>query len=796
MLFEYRYFGNSAVDAGVGATGMSFAPDTSREPTYFVGKLRQKIAFRECISALHHVVVSDLRFKPKDRTEYFAWLEQQQQVDLAEVVAHRKQTRDQLAAVQAELAKLRNKRSGRRSTYFRAQKRYFDWLYKKNLDYWFVLDPVITVHPDEVFFECFSQDESSYGRVGCSYNVFQDMGEFGCGTTNVDYSSTLYDEFQKIRDYKETELTVDPRGFEVQTTGDAAYREVKIDLPESWVRGFLQVSSAMTLPGISFVLHPMDVHNFCLWLRRHKEQRSPRSIRFHLDPGQPVRATFEPWNHTMVCGRSAYTGSEAHEIRIWGRRRLHMLERLVSVARSFRVVLLGTGMPSFWIADCGDISFTLGLSGWTANDWSASGNFDLLAPRGEVDTDTATRVFDALKQDWLSTPEALSGKLGLESATVRAALQQYTQAGRVMYDLNSAVFRVRELSRDPLDMSKLRFSNEREEAASRLVDQVVHRRSRLDPYGNTVVTGAVDRQQPTVTLNPDQRITAGECGCSFHFRNKLRRGPCEHILALRLAHDRGVGTLVPLEIPPQPAAGVFRTDRSQTSRPSRSGSSSRSRSSSSDRSRSTATTPAGATSRAGQVIRLDAKRGQARGDEAQRLLALLLERHLIELAAGGETRFLEDLRAILRHRDIAVRSAYFEDLLERSRRDPRVLPPPRRDHRAVRGVGLMSRSSLSPVASATAPEYIVSIQAGEGLPCNPGGVIAVLAHRRALPHWSGLHCAYLIPHRRAAIGLVVEELSRWGTGTRRVDRPSRQKERRRPSPAPIPPLQPLPPARV
>jgi hypothetical protein len=51
----------------------------------------------------------------------------------------------------------------------------------------------------------------------------------------------------------------------------------------------------------------------------------------------------------------------------------------------------------FFIAEMGDMNFTLGLSGWTANDWSRVGNFDLMAPRAAVDTFTAEKVFGVLK---------------------------------------------------------------------------------------------------------------------------------------------------------------------------------------------------------------------------------------------------------------------------------------------------------------------------------------------------------------------------------------------------------------
>ena len=172
--------------------------------------------------------------------------------------------------------------------FYKARKKYFDYLYHKDRDAWIVLDPVITIHPDEMFFECFSQDESTYGRLGANYNVFKEVNDYKCGTTNIDYSADLYNEFQKIRDYKETDFKVDPSGFEIKTTQEELYKEVKIDLPESWVRGFLQVGSAMTLPSTSFDLHPMDIYNFCLWLRRFKEKKGPRYIKYVLNPGEPI----------------------------------------------------------------------------------------------------------------------------------------------------------------------------------------------------------------------------------------------------------------------------------------------------------------------------------------------------------------------------------------------------------------------------------------------------------------------------------------------------------------------------
>lgn len=540
MQFNYAYSGSTKVKNSASNTALSFAPDLTREPTFFRGELTDSIPFREAISALHDVVISDLRYKPKDKTEYLAWAAQQEELMWSQVSAGKAEVKQKIAAITPELEQLRTQLRVLEKPFYEQRQKYFDYLYKRDYDAWFVLDPVITVHPDEIFFECFSQDESSYGRLSVSYEHFKNIGEFACGTTNIDYSQALYNEFQKIRSYKTTNFTVDPSGFEVDTSGEESYKEVKIDLPDSWVRGFLQVNSAMCMPMTAVELHPMDIYNFCLYLRRHKEIKGPRSMRFILKPGEPVQVSFDPWNDVITCPRSIYKGDKEQEIRLWGRRRLHILERLIPVTRKFTIYLLGTGMPSFYVADLGSMAFTLGLSGWTSNDWSRAGNFDLLAPRGEVDDITKQNVFSRLKENWYEDSKSLANRCGLDNQTVLSALSSYAQAGRAIYDLNKGCYRVRELSRDPLPMSALRFANEREEAASRYIEQggVKLTEKRIDSEQNLHLSGEVSCNRhrlitPSIVIDRDERLIKGECSCNWYYQNKLYKGPCEHMLAIR-----------------------------------------------------------------------------------------------------------------------------------------------------------------------------------------------------------------------------------------------------------------------
>jgi hypothetical protein len=518
---------------------MSFAPDLGRDPVAFRGVLRQKLLFREAVCALHEVVTGDLRWKPKLREDYKEWAAGQEELWLAEFMRGGMENKERLAAARAELEELRRRKVEVMKPFYEARQKYFNHIYQTDKALWFVLDPIITVHPDEVFFECFSQDESSYGRLSCSHEVFESLGDVKFGTTNIDYSRSLYDEFRKIRDYKETRLAVDPEGFEVQTGPDPAHREEKIEVPDSWVRGFLQVSSALTLDGVDLDLDPMDFHAICFHLRRRKEKSGPRSLRFRLTPGQPPVITVDPWGTEIICRRSMHFAKESAEIRIWGRRRLLVMESLVPLARRMRVKLLGYGMPSFWQADMGEMKFTLGLSGWTANDWSRAGQFDLLAPRAAVSTEAVEMVLGTLAKDWLADSQSLASQLRMDRKDVLGALVAATQAGLVVRDLEGDIWRSRALSREPLPMESLRFSNDREASARMLFingSVQVEVEERLD---GRMIAGIVDdgkkRQAVELEIDNDERLVRASCGCNFFQQNRLRHGPCEHILAARMA---------------------------------------------------------------------------------------------------------------------------------------------------------------------------------------------------------------------------------------------------------------------
>ena len=598
MIFDYKYLGQSNVHSSASASDISFIPDFSRPQTFFRGVLHPKraVLFREAISALHAVVVDEQRYQAPDNSAYLAWRKEHDQKEFQQLLAkelgisvddanalkvgNQASVTQQMAVLNKELDKLRSERAVlspklESVIYNRAVARFYARLYHVNRDLWEhirrIYDPVITVHPENMFFECFSQDESSYGKLSCNYNIFSSVDEFECGTTNIDYSSALYNEFQKIRSYKKTTFEVDPEGFNVNTEYEDNYREVKIDLPETWVRGFLQVSAAMEMDAQKVRLSPFDLHKICLFLRKNKEIVGPRALRFQLSPDAPPKVVFEPWNHTYICSSSSYMGSERREVRVWGRRRIHILERLIPIAQHFDLYLIGKGLPYFFIANLGELSFTLGLSGWTSNNFSGSAQFDLLAPRKEVSDKVKQKIFKKLRSNWTASVSELAKSLSIDKSTVASVLTSYVQAGRVVYDLEKNCYQARELSRDPLDMKALRFGSPQEEEALELLAQervgilqetVENRttvaqtkvdsslipeelklifqqdRAKEEKIIHVVapietVNGVVQTQ---LVMNEDGRMLLSECSCTCSAFNTAT--PCSHLLALRVQYNR------------------------------------------------------------------------------------------------------------------------------------------------------------------------------------------------------------------------------------------------------------------
>lgn len=545
MQVSLAYAGRSAVVQPPGKRwqALSLAPNLTRDPVAFDAPLRQPLRFREAVSALHDTVISDLRFKKRDKTAYLEWKKQQ---TTRESGVRRGAV---LAATTEALARhgvpfpegLQDHFERSRKRYWGARQKYSDYLWKNDTNLWRMLmpcDPVITVADDVVFLECFSADESSYGCLTVNRGEgFGAADNVRFGTTNVDYSWDLYNHFQSLRSYRETRFRIDPAGFEVATGEAPGYREEKIDLPNSWLRGFLQIQAAMTMPAGRVSLSRECVYSILAWHKRHKARRSPRAIRFELVNGQPPRVVLEPWEQTVTSYGTRYDGPDVEPIRVWGGRRLTVLARLLPLAERFDVYLLGTGLPSFWVARMGEMRLTLGLSGWTTNDWTRSAALDLLAPPAAPAPDTVDNVAAVVRERQRVEQSTVEQRLGLAPAVASAALRQLANAGQVIYDLTEGVYRWRQIMPKAIGQAEIGPEHPELAGARELMEknkaELTSRQDAPGPGGGYVLGGNVDHKPVEVLVDADGRIRRGKCLCGYFRQFALKAGPCRHMLALR-----------------------------------------------------------------------------------------------------------------------------------------------------------------------------------------------------------------------------------------------------------------------
>ena len=549
MNLTLAYRGRSAVASSPSGLAVALAPNLRRDRVGFEAELRQPLRFREAIGALHDVVIGDFRHKNRDKSGYEAYIvdRKARETEIRRLVSAeaRKTLREAnpRSLSSTGLAQLDSEFRSKRRQYWAARDQYSRHLMTHDPDLWRTLmpcDPVITVAPDVLFFEGFSADESSYGCLTVDRDAFAGESDVKVGTTNVDYHRTLHENFQLLRSYRQTRFAIDPGGFEVATAGQGAgYREEKIDLPDSWLRGFLLLQAAMSLPMRRVSLSREGLYNVLAFLKRHRAARSPRAIRFELTPGRSATIVLEPWEERIALHARPYDGPKTESIRVWGRDRLRVLARLLPLLDEAEVYLLGSGLPSFWSVRMGEMRLLLGLSGWTANDWTDGSSLAQLAPPVGPSRYLANQVAATFRTNPGQTLAEVAARAGGPEAQVLAILNQLAGLGQVIHDLHAGVYRWRQMM--PITLSAERLGPEDPEtvAAREIARTQAVRvdRDESGPDGTRVLEGTVLERPVSLRLDADGRMLRGRCTCSHHHAGGLRNGPCRHLQALRQKAD-------------------------------------------------------------------------------------------------------------------------------------------------------------------------------------------------------------------------------------------------------------------
>jgi hypothetical protein len=510
-ILELQYPAPSEVEATPKASKIVLALDAKRKDVGIRGRVKDAELFRDALVTTCALMQSDLRYKGKDRTAYLAHL--------------MKQGKKATAAI------------------WEAQKAFLDSAYADDAPRARGLDPVLTVDPDEVSLEVFSRDESAYARLAFDNSLFEDRAA-AHGTTLADITPAFIEQAERIRTYQPLDLEATSKAL-----GKTA-KPVEKDLADDWLRGFLQVQSAATIPGVTCELAPVDLYNILFTLKTRRAKKAPRGLRFELVPGQRPLVVVEPWEIALEGHGAAYTGQTARIVRIFGRQRLLVLARALPHVERVRVHLSGPGLPSFWVLDMGRARLTVALTSWSESKWASATSFDALMPKADAGTRAAAVVKELEKAGPLKLAE-LASATGQTAGETRSNLQRACLEGRVIYDPSRGVYRPRQLLSEPVDPGRIRYGSPREAAAHRLLgDQEAPTADIAITKVHTIagegqeISGEVDDKgarrkfSPRFNVDLEGQVKDAWCNCPTYQRSAMREGPCEHMIALYVFHKR------------------------------------------------------------------------------------------------------------------------------------------------------------------------------------------------------------------------------------------------------------------
>ena len=540
MLSRTAKYLNSGLSPVTKTGHIALLTDLSRDPVFIKGRVKNGPAFAAAMLILGKIVKTSARQGPKDHSAYQDWVQGKYLEEMGPVRAKRLAQLPKLVERDAELRSLIKeieKEVQEASDKLNDQgaiRKYWSWLFDHNREAWIIIDPIVSVQPDATFFEGFSLDESVYVRVKLPSECIETDEDICAGTTNIDFGLGLEKEFSRVRSYRSLNLEVGLDAVTIETDIGSAV-EKKIDLPESWVRGLLEVQSALAITSIKLDVSPGFVAEIVSRLEEEREKHGPRSLRFKLEPGKPIAVEIEPWGDILVDPKSFYDGGDAREVRIWGRRRLILLKEILPDATSVRIDLIDSGMPSFWTLNIDGTELQVGLSGWTSLDWASRARFAAFMPTSDVTENQITRVAAILKTHNTLSAGELASETGYSSGVASTALRQLCATGKAMFDKDLKAYRWRELYPE-FDLNLLDDGGLEERKGLELfrggavtIDQDV------ENEGSRTLFATVQGKKTEsieAEIDVDGRVIYAECTCS-HFRyHKLREGPCRHMVAV------------------------------------------------------------------------------------------------------------------------------------------------------------------------------------------------------------------------------------------------------------------------
>jgi hypothetical protein len=380
-------------------------------------------------------------------------------------------------------------------------------------DLWRYLDPVITCEDTGIRMECFSSCASIYGRVDINTDMFEDYEVEYRGTTNVNFNKDFIAGLAMLRSNSDSFLEVGKDSVTLESNNKKV-KEEKVKLPDRWIKGFLQSQSIYRKAEKIFELNTMAAKKFI--------------SECQMSMGDKEHYLVKNNSNVMILNSKP---PKSEYIPVSGLNRLTLLKKLMPHITGLNIYFVKETGSTLWLVKTKNASISFATSSSVKNGFSGEGESlrSLTLNRDESLDDFAMQMIQSL-HSFSITELALTMEITEEE--VLPIVDSLSMNGILGFDCetNKYFYRVLPFA----DKKNSRFENSKEILKKSRVEIEKIEKTEGGMIAKGWVEGTTATYYSEVFVNKQGYIETAKCNCNWFIKNELKRGPCKHILALRL----------------------------------------------------------------------------------------------------------------------------------------------------------------------------------------------------------------------------------------------------------------------
>ena len=374
-------------------------------------------------------------------------------------------------------------------------------------------DPILSAQGDRLRAECFSACNGVYARM----DVFQSAldGEILYGTTNVDIGADLRKSLFNVKQGDRLKFRIGDEGWKTVHSRKADNNNILTDvriqrpvkMPDRWIRAL----------GNCAMLHKNMKYKF------HFEGMQAKAFIAMLPPatGKEKSGWLTPTKTAVMLKPR----EEKNSVYISGLHRLSALKRIMSYVNAIYFYAPESGKAGQMMLEVcmRGASIILSLTAKSYEGYSGEGA--LLDSLSDLKIlEYADRIDDILNFESRLDLDVMSKSMGMIKKDMNAAIELLAVSGKLGFDVREGAFFHRELPDDPDRVLK---DNPRLVGAKKLMEDTEN------IEGNIWHVKSKDTSY-RVIYPTDGRVENAKCTCTWYLKHQNSRGPCKHILAVKL----------------------------------------------------------------------------------------------------------------------------------------------------------------------------------------------------------------------------------------------------------------------